>query len=294
MERFQKIQNTTLNKYGIIILGSIIYAFGTNFFIVPMDLYSGGVVGTSQIIRTFLVGGLHLQLPAGFDIAGIINFTLNLPLLYLAYRSISRSFLIKTVLSVLTQTLFFSLIPIPKTPLIEDMLSACLIGGIITGAGIGLILRASGSGGGIDILGFYFTQKYKNFSIGKLSILFNAVVYVICAIFFNVQIAIYSIIYVTIFSLVLDRIHLQNINMMAMVFTKKKGIPGKILQDLHRGVTTWDGHGAYTGEGVQIFLTVISKYEISQFKALVYQEDPKAFIIINEGMSVLGNFKKRL
>ena len=52
-------------------------------------------------------------------------------------------------------------------------LAACLIGGIITGAGIGITLKAGGSGGGIDILGVYFTKKYKNFSVGKLGIIIN-------------------------------------------------------------------------------------------------------------------------
>lgn len=287
-------KHTHLTQYFLIIFGSALYATATNLFVVPMNLYNSGFVGISQIIRTILVEYAGLQLPAGFDIAGIINFCFNIPLFYLAYHSISRSFLIRTLTSVVTQTILFSLVPIPQTPIIEDMLSACLIGGITTGAGIGIIFYASGSGGGVDIIGFYATKKKPGFTVGKLSILFNAVVYTFCAIIFDVKIAIYSIIYVVIYSLVIDKIHLQNINIMALVVTKMEGVPEHILKELGRGVTGWDGIGTYTGDDVHIYMTMISKYEISRFRHYVHQKDPHAFIVLNEGASVLGNFVKRL
>ena len=61
-----------------------------------------------------------------------------------------------------------------------------------------------------------------------------------------------------------------------------------------RGVTCWNGQGAYTGEESKILVTVISKYEINQLKRIVLEKDPKAFIIFNEGLNVTGNFEKRL
>ena len=281
-----------IKKYGIIILGAFIFCFGVNLFIVPIGLYNGGVVGVSQIIRT--LAAEYFPATKNIELAGIINFLLNIPLLLIAYKSISRKFFCRTVVSVISQTVFFTLIKIPAAPIIDDLLAACLIGGIITGAGIGITLKAGGSGGGIDILGVYFTHKYKNFSVGKLGIIINAIIYGVCAILFELPTAIYSVIYTTFFSLIVDKIHFQNINTTATIFTKKNNIEEPIMKEMGRGVTCWEGKGAYTGENTSILITVISKYEINQLRKIVLDRDPKAFIIFNEGMNVIGNFEKRL
>lgn len=287
-----KIRNEDFMKNAIIIGGAFLFCLGINLFIVPVDLYNGGVVGISQIIRTLL--GSSIELSSNFDISGIINFVLNIPLLFIAYKSISKKFFSRTVISIIAQTLFFSVLPIPMVPIIDDRLAACLIGGIVTGVGIGITLKAGGSGGGIDILGVYFTKKYSNFSVGKLGIIINTFIFGICAIVFELPIAIYSIIYTASFSLMVDKIHYQNINTTAMIFTKKKNVEKRITMEMGRGVTCWNGYGAYTGECTEILVTVISKYEIAQLKKIVSEIDENAFIIFNEGMSVTGNFEKRL
>lgn len=293
MTDIKKLNYKTISKqYSMILIGSFIFCLGTNIFIVPVNLYNGGVVGISQLIRTIMTDFLGFS--KNIEIVGIINFLLNIPLLILAFSKISKSFFKKTLFSIIIQTLCFTLIPIPKTPIIDDFLTACIIGGAICGAGVGIILRSSGCSGGIDILGFYFSSKYKNFSIGKINIIVNAVLYVICGIMFNIQIAIYSVIYIIVFSFIIDRTHSQNINTMALVFTKCNDVPERILYEMGRGVTSWNGHGAYTKEETLIFVTVISKYEVNQIKEIVYEKDPKAFIIFSEGTGVLGNFEKRL
>ena len=287
-----KTKEKKFKQYGIIIIGAFLFCLGVNLFISPLDLYNGGVVGISQIIRTIIVD--YFPSLKNFEIAGIINFIINIPLLLIAYKSISKKFFVRTVVSVVSQTIFFTVITVPSTAIIDDPLAACLIGGIITGAGIGITLKAGVSGGGIDILGVYFTQKYKNFSVGKLGIIINSIIYGICAILFELPTAIYSVIYTTFFSLIVDRIHYQNINTTAMIFTKMKNIESGIMSEMGRGVTCWKGEGAYTGEESKILVTVISKYEINQLKRIVLEKDPKAFIIFNEGLSVTGNFEKRL
>ena len=82
-------------------------------------------------------------------------------------------------------------------------------------------MRSGGSGGGLDILGVYFTKKFSDFSVGRLSNIINVLVFGVCAILFNVTTAIYSIIYTACMYLVVDKTHYQNINMTAMIFTKE-------------------------------------------------------------------------
>ena len=122
----------------------------------------------------------------------------------------------------------------------------------------------------------------------------NAIIYGVCAVLFELPTAIYSIIYTTFFGLIVDKIHYQNINTTAMIFTKENDIDKRIMSEMGRGVTLWHGYGAYTGEDTLVLVTVISKYEIGQLKRIVNDIDEKAFIIFNEGMNVVGNFEKRL
>ncbi len=281
-------------KFLMVIIGGFIFAAGVNLFIVPLGLYSGGVVGIAQIIRSILIQFMNINIPNNFDIAGVINFLINIPLLILAFSVISHLFFYKTLCCVIAQTIAFSFIPIPSTPIIEDILASCLIGGVICGYGIGLALRNGGSGGGLDILGVYFTKKINDFSVGKLSIIVNVFVYLGCAILFDISTAIYSILYMACFSLILDRTHYQNINITSIIFTKNEEVQKEIMTQTGRGVTYWDGAGAYTNEKTRVLVTVINKYEINQLQSIVSSMDPNAFLIFSEGPEVVGGFEKRL
>lgn len=286
--------NRYVKRYAYIIGGTAIYALGVNLFVTPMGYFSSGIVGTSQLIRTALSQYTNVKLPAGVDIAGILNMLFNIPLFVLAYTSISRKVFFRTLVSLAVQTLIFSFVPVPKTPVIDNALTACLIGGIITGAGIGLVLQASGTGGGLDILGFYLTMKFKDFSLGKVSIAYNAVLYFFCAILFNVETAIYSIIYMVIFSLIIDRTHLQNIKSQVTVLGTTEKLPRIVTNQLGRGVTMWDGISAYTDNHKVIFTTVVSKFEVGEIRRIIDEIDPTAFMIVNEGVHIKGKYNSHL
>jgi uncharacterized membrane-anchored protein YitT (DUF2179 family) len=287
------LQKQRVYNIGNMTLGSLMFAFGLNVFIIPLALYNGGFMGISQLIRTFVVK----LLPFSFgqtDIAGIIYLLINLPLIYLAWNKMGKVFFTRSIITIIIQTAALTLLPIPSSPIIEDYLTACILGGIITGTGSGMVLRGGSSGGGQDILGIYFSKKFPGFSVGKVSIIINIFIYGICLMIFNIETAIYSLIYGVVFSIACDRVHIQNINMSVMIFTKKLGISRAIIEQTGRGVTNWDGAGAYTNQTSYILFVVISKYEVSQLKRIVRKIDPDAFMIFTEGCSISGNFERRL
>ncbi|WP_405593426.1 YitT family protein [Sellimonas catena] len=222
------------------VCGGVLFAAGVNLFITPLDLYNGGFMGIAQLIRTFLTSALHLSF-GQTDIAGIIYFIVNLPLLYLAWSKMGRGFFFRTVVTVIVETAALTFIPVPERSLIDDRLTSCVIGGLVAGFGTGLVLRGGSSGGGQDILGLYFTKKFRNFSVGKMATIINVFVYGICLLMFNLETVIYSLIYGVISSVACDRIHIQNINMSVMIFTKKLGISKAIMEETGRGVTNWEG-----------------------------------------------------
>lgn len=275
--------------------GMLLFSFGVNSFIVPAGLYNGGVLGLSQIIRTVLARYAHLDF-GGLDVAGIINLLLNTPLFLLAYFSIGKGFFLRTVICVLSQTVFLTVIPVPAVPIVEDTLTASLIGGIIAGAGIGISLQSGGSSGGMDILGVYFTKRYQDFSVGKLNLGMNLLIYTACALLFDIKVVIYCIIYTSISTLILDRTHTQNINTGVLIFTKED--PAKvsdyILVNLIRGVTYWEAEGGYTKEKTNIIFTVVSKHELAALRRKLKQVDPHAFLVSKENVGIDGKFEKHL
>lgn len=226
--------------------------------------------------------------------SGIIYFIINIPLFYMGLRILGKEFAVKTLITVTIQSIFLVVVPIPAAPIIEDFLTSCIIGGLIAGTGTGLVLRGRSSGGGQDIIGLCCAKKYPNFSVGRINIMMNILVYVICLFMFNIEIVIYSLIYTTVLAMALDRVHIQNINTSVMIFTKKLGISKAIIEQTGRGVTNWDGEGAYTNKTSYILFVMISKYEVGQIKRIVHGIDPDAFMIFTEGCAVEGNFEKRL
>lgn len=91
----------------------------------------------------------------------------------------------------------------------------------------------------------------------------------------------------------MDKIHTQNIIVKAMVITKHQEVKQKVLTELGRGVTSWQGMGVYTNEETDVFITILSKYEVSKLKQCVLALDPNAFIILSEGNEIVGNYEKR-
>ncbi len=286
--------NKDLKSFLICGFGTAIFCIGTIYFIVPANLNSGGVLGLAQLIRSLINSFFPDAFPSDFDIAGVISLIINLPLFALGYKGMSKKFVIRTLFSVGLQTLMFSLIPSPTTPLVDDMITGSIIGGCITGIGVGFVLSSGSTAGGIDIVGMFLGIKLRGFSVGTFSIIFNTALYIVCAIIFDLSVAIYSTISIFVFSYMADRWHKQNVRIMAITFTKCQDLPADIMREMNRGVTQWQGKGSYTMEDKLIFITVISKKEVSQLRRIVKSRDEKAFIILSNGLDVIGNYERRL
>ena len=292
------LYNTLHNRWLRIVaavVGELIAAAALNLFIVPLNLYTGGIMGVCQLIRTFLQTLLGVTFGA-YDIAGILYFLVNVPILLFAYKSLGLGLVAKTIICTVSYSLFYSIIPIPSAPIVDDYLTACLLGGILTGIGSGIVLTCGCSSGGLDVIGLCLSKRGSGFTVGKFSLTFNVFLYTACLILFSPEVAIYSVIYNFFTSMVLDRMHQQNVNVMALIFTKEdENVLGRfIIEKLDRSVTWWTGTGAYTGENVHVLCVCLSKYEIEELLHAVRSIDPHAFVSVQEGARVCGNFPKKL
>lgn len=275
------------------ILGAFLYAAGINLFVVPASLYTGGVMGICQVIRTLLLDYLNLPFQ-NLDIAGIIYYIINIPIFVLAITRMGRKFFTKTLITVTAMTLFLAFLP--TALIVDDMMAACVVGGIISGAGIGIILRMGSSGGGMDVVGVLLAKWKQDFSVGKINLFVNLALYGSCLFLFDIEIVVYSIIYASVYSVAMDKIHVQNITVEVNIITKVNSeiLEKEIFNELGRGITKWTALGAYTYEQSHVLYILLSKYEVSRLRSIIHKYDPHAFVVINEGVRVDGNYMKKL
>jgi len=289
----------TLHQRGLRLLaalaGELMIALSLNLFITPLHLYTGGIMGVCQLLSTLLRSYSSANLGA-HDVAGILYFLLNIPILLFAYRNLGHLMTWKTIVCTVAFSLFYSLLPAPATPIMDDYLTACLLGGILTGVGAGIVLTCGCSSGGLDVIGLCLSKRGSTFTVGRFSLAFNLFLYAACLILFSPEVAIYSVIYNVFSSMVLDRMHQQNVNVQALIFTRRdETLLGQfIIEKLGRGVTYWSGTGAYTGEGVHVLCVCLSKYEIDELRHAVHSIDPNAFLTVQKGVQVYGNFLKKI
>ncbi len=291
---YNTLHNRWLRRLAAV-AGELICAVGVRLFIVPLNLYSGGLMGVCQLFRTLMQTYLDLDFGTG-DIAGILYFALNIPILLFAYKTLGKHLVFKTLVCTLSYSLFYSVVPTPAVPIVDDYLTACLLGGILNGIGCGIALTCGGSGGGLDIVGLCLSKRGSRFTVGKFSLTFNVFLYAACLFLFQPEIAIYSVIYNYFSAMVLDRMHQQNVSVEALIFTRddQDKLARFIIEKLGRGVTYWNGVGAYTGTDLHVLCVCLSKYEIEELLHTVHTIDPHAFVTVQEGVRVHGNFQRKL
>ncbi|MFM9414487.1 YitT family protein [Peptococcus simiae] len=278
------------SRYLLCIFGAVLYGIGLNIFVGPIHLYMGGVTGIAQIGNTLSSQLLGIQM----NMTGYVVFIINIPLLFMAYKYMNRIFFVKTIITIIAEMAAFSWIPIPAAPLLDDPLTLSVIGGIISGFGCGLILRYGGSSGGVDILGVYAAMKNPNISVGTLSLILSALVFVYCAFVYPFETVAYSVIYTLITTFVYEKVYLQNIKVSVLVITKQPEHWVYINNVLQRGATFWRGIGAYSGTDTYIIFSVVSKYEMPILRRYLREKDPNSFMVAWDQVTVNGHFQSHL
>ena len=267
-----------LKNIFLISLGSIIYVVGVNGILVPHQFLNGGVLGVSLVI-TYMYPVLDL---------GLIYALLNIPLFVMGYFSVSRKFILYTGFGIAFYSILTSFITVPPIHLGQPILAA-ILAGIICGAGGGIVLRSAGSMGGIDILAVYLLKRY-SFRVGLTSFAINALILTAGAIFFNLEMALYSLIFVFTQSKLTDAVvgGFNRRKSIIIVTDEPAEMAREIMSHLNRGVTFLNGEGAFSHREKKVLLSVIAMTELGRLKEIIADVDPKAFVIINDTLEVLG------
>lgn len=270
-------------KYFVILLGSIIFAAGLEFFLIPNHILDGGVVGLS------IIAYHYIKIPLG-----IFIFILNIPFLYLGYKQIGLQFTLASIFGIITLSIATSLFH-PYPPLITDPFLACIFGGIILGVGVGLVIRSGGTLDGSEMFSIFITRKLP-ISVGEMVLVINVVIFIISGFIFSWESALYSMISYFIASRVMDTV-IEGLNdsKSVMIISKEyQAISTAIQEQLGRGVTLLLAEGGYSGDDTKVVFCVITRIEESILKQIVTTVDKNAFLSIGNIAEVSGaNFKKR-
>ncbi len=278
MKKYLNLQ--TLRTHIIITFGLLLTAIGWTAFLIPAKITGGGITGVSTLI--FFGSGFPL---------GISYLIINSVLIVFAVKILGRSFGVKTIFSVVVLSVLFSLLQqLITKPIINDVFLSTVLGGILGGAGVGIVFTQGGSTGGTDIIAMII-NKYRNISPGRIILYLD--VFIIASsylIFQSLEKIVYGYVAMGITSYTIDLLFTgSKQSVQIFIFSKKYDeIANRIGSELSRGVTIIDGKGWYSGEETKILMVMVKKPQASQLFRIVKEIDLNAFMSVNNVMGVYG------
>ena len=281
--KHRKKVGALIRKYILLFIGSIITAVGLEIFLVPNNIIDGGIVGIS-----IMAGALTGQ-PLGLFLV-----LLNIPFLYLGYKQIGKTFAISTTFAIISLSYWTSYFH-PIAEITHDLFLAAIFGGIITGLGVGIIIRHGGSLDGTEIVAIIL-DKRSGFSVGEIVMFMNLFILSSAGLVFGWDRAMYSLVAYFIIAKVIDVVikGLDESNGVMIVTGEPDEIAEALMARLGRGVTILHGEGGYTGDPKKVLYCVVTRLEVDKLKAIVSEKDDSAFVTINQVHDIIGGrFKKK-
>lgn len=269
--------------------GSLLYAAGTLLFIAPSNIAPGGASGVAIMLNYLFA------LPIGTTI-----FVINIPLLFLALRFLGRPFTLKTLRTLLISTVMTDWVVAPLVDRYYDaqtllgadgQLLGALFGGVLTGAGLGIVFLRDSTTGGTDIAGRLLQLRFPHLPIGRAMMAVDG--FILCCsilVFHSLRSGLYGMITLFVTSRVIDSIvYGADKGTMALIVTRhSREIAEGILSELDRGATLLPATGAYSGEEKEMIVCAVRTAQFHKLKTIVRRCDPHAFIIVTEAGEIYG------
>ena len=279
----KSLLNSALRIF-LIILGCFIMGSAYNIFYTPHNIVLGGFGGISNII-SYLLANINIHISTS-----VIYLILNIVLYFFAVKLLGKRFAIFALIGILGFSAFLEFCKFPPIPGEVDPLLNCIYGGIITGIGTGIIIRAGGSTGGGDMLGCVINHKHPKISVGWVTICVNFTVITISIFVFGLNLSLYALIAIAIAGKTSDLIieGPKAVKAYYIISPLNDQIGQKILSSLKRGATVVDCYGEYSGEKKQMILCLVSGFQVNHLKNIVYDIDPNSFMFSVDVHEAMG------
>ncbi len=262
------------------VMGSVLYALSVNIFTAPNQIAPGGVTGVATLLN-FLWG----------TPIGTMILLVNLPLLIAAWFRLGKAFTVRTlIVTVLSSVVIDATAPFLPVFRGDKMLIA-LFGGVLAGAGLGLIYMRGATTGGTEVVARLLERKFRHIPIGRLILLVDALVVAASALVYrNVETALYAMVLIFVSTSLMDAlVYGGDKGKMLLVMSKReREIADAVLERMERGVTMLNATGAYTGGDRRVLLCAVRRSEMYELRSLVTDIDPGAFMIVVSTDEVLG------
>ena len=271
------------HSYLQILLGCVIGAAAYPAFLVPNSIAPGGLTGVATILNHLL----------GTPV-GLVSLLLNVPLFIIGYRSMGKVFAFRSLIATFLFSVLIDILPIGTVS--NDPLLGTLFGGVVLGAGLGLILRGGATTGGTDMVARMVHRKFTFISVGMFLFALDCLVVLGAAAAIGTEQALYAFINIYACSRVIDAVMMGfSGNKACFIMTSRwEEITKRLMDEVGRGVTHLEAKGAYTGTQQPVVLCVVARQEIMSVKRIVEEEDEKAFMFISEAHEALGEGFSRL
>lgn len=268
----------------IIIFGSILFAFGINYFTIPNQLSEGGITGLTVIIHYLSDWS-----------TGLINFTLNIILFTFSVKYLDRKEIIYTLIAIVVSSTALFYTEGVETVFTSDTLLASVFAGLFVGLGIGLIFRSGGTMGGTTIIARILNQ-FLGMSVGSAMLFIDIVVVIGSIYIIGIEKALYTVIAVYVGAKVMDTIIKGKEEKVAVTIISRyeTKILNEVLTRMSRGITVLEGRGGFSNQRRELLYLVINKYEIPTLKDIIYGIDDEAYVTIYTVSEIIGKgFKAR-
>jgi uncharacterized membrane-anchored protein YitT (DUF2179 family) len=265
----------------LIVVGSAVMAFAYNLFLIPHRIVPGGAGGVAMVLNHFF----------GTPV-GLVIVLINIPLFFIGIRVLGKNYGLKSLLGVAVSSAMIDggSYVLHLKPATDNPILACIFGGVVLGAGLGLVFRGGGSTGGSDIVG-QVINRYSNLSTGSAILLVDAVVISAAGIAFGrFEAALYGYVNLYLQSRAIDLV-LEGLSYTRALFVVTERAPEiarAITLRLNRGATILPATGAYTNEPRDMVFCVMSKREVGRARDVAREIDPRAFIITTDVYEVHG------
>lgn len=268
-------------KVFLIVLGSFIFGFSFQAFLLPNNIVSGGVTGVAMILNTFT----HWPI-------GLMVIVMNIPLFLIAWRHFGLDYLLGSLLGMALSSAFVDLFALTGLVLTREPMLASVIGGVIKGLSLGMIYYYGAGTGGVDIAAKLVRQRYSQLNFGTVVLIMDVVIILAYALVIgNYDSAMYSIITMYVVSKVVDLVlyGLNNSCTVHIISEKSEAITRELTSGhMHRGVTILQGEGAYSHKAKHVILCVIKRSQIPELRRTLRELDENAFVIVTEAKNVFG------
>ena len=278
-------KHSVIAAYLLILVGTALMAVAYQCVLDPIGLVTGGFTGLAIIIKDLtqevVEGGIPLW---------VSNTVLNIPVFILAYIAIGRKFVGRTLFGAIMLSVWLAVIP--SVDLAQgDYLLATIFGGLFTGAGMGLVLKANSTTGGTDMVAALVQRlAMKHQSVVHILMIVDGMVVIAGMFVFGMRATLYAIVSIFITTKFSDAVldGFKSSKAAYIISEYYEPIANQIMVELDRGVTGLDAHGMNTGNNKCVLYCVVSKKEIVRVKEIVKDIDPNAFVILSDVHEVLG------